>query len=93
MALHPDFPRSPHAVLDPAVRWFPADETLRDTGMEKLMPPLVANVRRKVKEFRTSGKARSTRRNTRITWISASLNGARLMKSIKNSTKRPCFSS
>jgi type III restriction enzyme len=57
MALHPDFPRSPHAVLDPSVRWFPADETLRDTGMEKLMPPLVANVRRKVKEFRDSGYA------------------------------------
>ncbi|MDD2967254.1 MAG: DEAD/DEAH box helicase family protein [Desulfovibrionaceae bacterium] len=55
MALHPDFPDSPHAVLDPAVRWFPADEALRDTSMEKLMPPLVAALRRKVKEFRDSG--------------------------------------
>lgn len=55
MALHPDFPASPHAVLDPAVRWFPADEALRDTSMEKLMPPLVAALRRKVKEFRDSG--------------------------------------
>lgn len=55
MALHPDFPDSPHAVLDPEVRWFPADEALRDTGMEKLMPPLVAALRRKVKEFRDSG--------------------------------------
>lgn len=54
MALHPDFPDSPHAVLDPAVRWFPADEALRDTSMEKLMPPLVATLRRKVKEFRDS---------------------------------------
>ena len=42
MALHPDFPDSPHAILDPAVRWFPADEALRDTSMDKLMPPLVA---------------------------------------------------
>ncbi len=57
MALHPDFPDSPHAVLDPAVRWFPADETLRDTTMEKLMPPLVAQLRRKVQAFRNSGYA------------------------------------
>lgn len=57
MALHPDFPHSPHAVLDPAVRWFPADEALRETTMEKLMPPLVAALRRKVKEFRDSGYA------------------------------------
>jgi len=55
MALHPDFPDSPHAILDPAIRWFPADEALRDTSMEKLMPPLVASLRRKVKEFRDSG--------------------------------------
>ncbi|MDR2503006.1 MAG: DEAD/DEAH box helicase family protein [Deltaproteobacteria bacterium] len=57
MALHPDFPSSPHAVLAPALRWFPADETLRGTGMEKLMPPLVASLRRKVREFRDSGYA------------------------------------
>ena len=23
MALHPDFPESPHEIIDPAVRWFP----------------------------------------------------------------------
>lgn len=55
MALHPNFPSSPHAILDPTVRWFPADEALRETSMEKLMPPLVATLRRKVKEFRDSG--------------------------------------
>ncbi len=55
MALHPDFPNSPHAILDPSVRWFPADETLRDTTMDKLMPPLVATLRRKVKDFRDAG--------------------------------------
>lgn len=55
MALHPDFPDSPYAVLEPTIRWFPADEALRDTSMEKLMPPLVAALRRKVKEFRDSG--------------------------------------
>jgi type III restriction enzyme len=52
MALHPDFPDSPHAILDPNMRWFPADESLRETSMEKLMPPLVVQLRRKVKEFR-----------------------------------------
>ena len=55
MALHPDFPDSPHAILAPELRWFPADETLRETGAEKLMPPLVAQLRRKVQEFRDSG--------------------------------------
>ena len=48
MALHPDFSNSPHAILDPEFRWFPADEALRHTSMEKLMPPLVAQLRRKV---------------------------------------------
>jgi type III restriction enzyme len=55
MALHPDFPNSPHAILDPSIRWFPADEAFRDTTMDKLMPPLVATLRRKVREFRESG--------------------------------------
>lgn len=55
MALHPDFPDSPHAILQPEVRWFPADEALRETTMDKLMPPLVAQLRRKVKEFRDGG--------------------------------------
>ena len=55
MALHPEFPDSPHAILDPSLRWFPAEEELRNTSMEKLMPPLVAQLRRKVKEFRDSG--------------------------------------
>ncbi len=55
MALHPSFPESPHAILDPAVRWFPADEALRENSMDKLMPPLVSELRKKVKEWRDSG--------------------------------------
>ena len=55
MALHPDFPKSPYAILEPDLRWFPADETLRESTMDKLMPPLVPQLRRKVKEFRDSG--------------------------------------
>ena len=57
MALHPDLPDSPHAILAPDLRWFPADEALRETGVEKLMPPLVAEIRRKVKAFRDTGYA------------------------------------
>jgi len=55
MALHKDFPQSPHTILDPDIRWFPADEALRESSMDKLMPPLVPVLRRKVKEFRDGG--------------------------------------
>ena len=52
MALHPDFPESPHEIIDPSVRWFPADEALRDTDYGKLLPPLVHEIREKVKGWR-----------------------------------------
>ncbi len=55
MALHPSFPDSPYSILDPSIRWFPADEALRASSAEKLMPPLVPQLRRKVKAFRDSG--------------------------------------
>ncbi|MCX6756350.1 MAG: DEAD/DEAH box helicase family protein [Candidatus Nomurabacteria bacterium] len=54
MALHQKFPKSPYTILDPAIRWFPADENLRDKGYEKLLPPLVAELRKKIKEWRLS---------------------------------------
>jgi type III restriction enzyme len=57
MALHPNFPESPYAILDPAIRWFPADEALRESSSDKLMPPLVAQLRQKVQEWRNSGYA------------------------------------
>lgn len=60
MALHPNFPESPYSVLDPSVRWFPADEALRASSSEKLMPPLVPQLRRKVKEFREGGYSGAT---------------------------------
>lgn len=52
MALHPDFPDSPYAVLNPEVRWIPAADTPRETSAAKLRPPLVAKLRREVKAFR-----------------------------------------
>ena len=55
MALHSAFPKSRHAILDPGLRWFPAEEALPESSMEKLMPPLVPSLRRKVQEFRDGG--------------------------------------
>ena len=54
MALHKDFPKSPYAILDPKIRWFPADEALREKGYEKLLPPLVHTLRQEVKKWRDS---------------------------------------
>ncbi len=55
MALHPDFPTSPYVPLVPVQRWFPADEALRSTAYEKLLPPLVAKVRDEVFAWRNGG--------------------------------------
>ena len=52
MALHKDFPVDKFAVLDPEIRWFPADEALREQGYEKLLPPFVLELRKRVKEWR-----------------------------------------
>jgi len=60
MALHRDFPDSPHAILDPEIRWFPADEALREISADQLMSPLVYQLRCKVKEFRDSGYVGTT---------------------------------
>jgi type III restriction enzyme len=54
MALHKNFPKSPHEILDPSIRWFPADETLREEGYQKLLPPLVDKIRKEVKQWRES---------------------------------------
>jgi type III restriction enzyme len=55
MALHPKFPSSPYAELVPDQRWFPADEALRASAYEKLLPPLVAKIRKEVHTWRTNG--------------------------------------
>lgn len=55
MAIHPKFPKSPHEILDPEIRWFPADEILRESTYEKLLPPLVHLLRKQVKDWRDSG--------------------------------------
>ncbi len=75
MALHKNFPDSPHAILAPGIRWFPADEALRETSMEKLMPPLVSQLRKKVKEFRDGGYigAADTSKNLLNWWFNTPL--------------------
>jgi type III restriction enzyme len=55
MALHKDFPSSPFSILDPSIRWIPADEALRETAANKLLPPLVDELRKQVKAWRDDG--------------------------------------
>jgi type III restriction enzyme len=54
MTIHPDFPQSPYSILDPDIRWFPADEALGESSYDKLLPPLVHVLRKKVKAWRDS---------------------------------------
>ena len=71
MALHPDFPGSPHAILEPDVRWFPADEQLREIGSGKLLPPLVSQLRKAVKQWRDNdyNEATETSRSLLNWWF------------------------
>ncbi len=55
MALHPDFPESPHGIIDPSMRWLPDNEALRDTNYRELLPPLVRKIREQVKAWRDNG--------------------------------------
>jgi len=52
MALHKNFPKDKFTILKPEIRWFPADEALREQGYEKLLPPFVPELRKRVKEWR-----------------------------------------
>lgn len=56
MAIHKDFPKDPFAILDSAMRWFPADEDLREKDSAyKLLPPLVSEIRKAVQKWRQDG--------------------------------------
>jgi type III restriction enzyme len=69
MALHKDFPRDPFTILKPEIRWFPADEDLREKGFEKLIPPLVAELRKKVQEWRDNNyEGASATSRALLTW-------------------------
>jgi type III restriction enzyme len=60
MALHKDFPRSPHKILEPSIRWFPGDEELRTEKIQNLLPPLVTELRKKIKEWRENNYERAS---------------------------------
>lgn len=57
MALHKDFPKDKFQILDPAIRWFPAEEDLRKEGYEKLLPPFVPELREKIFQWRKADYA------------------------------------
>ncbi len=56
MGLDPRFPRDPHAILDPDLRWVPGDDVL-PTMRGHLIPPLVDKIRREVRRWRDAGYA------------------------------------
>jgi type III restriction enzyme len=69
MSIHPLFPTSPYETLDPEHRWFPADEALRASSYEKLVPPLVHKTRVEVKKWRDSGyRGASSTSCALLTW-------------------------
>ena len=53
MGIHKNFPENPYEILNPNIRWFPGDETLRNRKDNiKLIPPLVKILREKIKKWR-----------------------------------------
>jgi type III restriction enzyme len=54
MAISPNFPTDPTAILDPEVRWYPGAET-EETEVGKLIPPLVQKIRKGVHAWRQEG--------------------------------------
>lgn len=54
MPLHPEFPESPHEVIDPSVRWTPDTAQSQLIKDRLLLSPLVQNIREVVKTWRTN---------------------------------------
>lgn len=55
MALSVDFPKDPYVVIDPSLRWYPGDPNLSPDEAARLIPPLVAQIRDQVHEWRKAG--------------------------------------
>jgi type III restriction enzyme len=55
--LSADFPTDPYSVIGPEQRWYPGTEELGLDEAGKLVPPLVAEIRAGVHEWRLSGYA------------------------------------
>ena len=58
MALPPNFPESPHEIIDPSARWRPTNQLLIGNG--DLLPPLVHKIRLAVKAWRDDGYSGAT---------------------------------
>ncbi|MDD4664680.1 MAG: DEAD/DEAH box helicase family protein [Candidatus Paceibacterota bacterium] len=69
MALHKDFPKDKFQILDPQIRWFPAEEDLRERGYEKLLPPFVPLLRERIAEWRANNyKGASNTSKALLNW-------------------------
>lgn len=55
MPLGSNFPTDPYAVIDPTDRWYPGSTELDETTANKLIPPLVAEIRKGVHAWRLAG--------------------------------------
>ena len=55
MPLGSNFPLDPYAVIDPADRWYPGATDLDETTANKLIPPLVGEIRKGVHAWRLAG--------------------------------------
>jgi type III restriction enzyme len=55
MGLDINFPRHPHAIISPDVRWYPGSDAIGEKGREKLLPPLVNKIRKEVYDWREAG--------------------------------------
>jgi type III restriction enzyme len=54
MALSPNFPTNPVEVIHPSLRWYPGD-SVDETEIGKLIPPLVQKIRVQVHDWRERG--------------------------------------
>ncbi len=74
MAIHKDFPKSPHEIIHPDLRWFPTNHSVKDKSHEKLLPPLVSDLREKVFIWRAKGypEISETSKNLLQWWFNTS---------------------
>ena len=55
MGLDKNFPRYPHVIIEPEVRWYPGSDSVGEKGREKLLPPLVNKIRKEIYDWRNAG--------------------------------------
>ena len=61
MSVNTAFPKSPHDIIDPKVRWYPGAELIKEKGgLQTLLPPLVHKLRIEVKKWRDTDYSGAT---------------------------------